>query len=270
MPTGWRENPAFEFMKSNKPTDVYSAFAEIYDLVMRDVDYDSWSRHILELAGRYRINVRKILELACGTGSMALRLAAQGYQVTGLDRSEEMLRWARAKCAAAGLEITFRQGEMEAFSRLPLERDFDLVICLYDSMNYLLTEEDLQRCFQEVNRHLRPAGGFIFDVTTEYNLLHNFAGFTFAENFEEASYIWENEYNLTQKICDSKVTIFLQRHGRFQKHIEVHSQRVYSTHLLSDLLRKTGFEVLGLYHNLTLKSVQDECERIHFVCRKVK
>jgi len=257
-------------MKTKKSSDVYSAFAEIYDLVMRDVDYDSWSRHVLDLAGRYRIEVHKILELACGTGSMALRLAAQGYQITGLDRSGDMLRWARAKTADAGLEIDFRQGDMEEFSLLPLERDFDLVICLYDSLNYLLTEQGVQRCFENVNRHLRPAGGFIFDVTTEYNLLHNFAGFTFAENFEESSYIWENEYNMVTKVCDSKVTLFLQRHGRFQKHIEVHSQRVYPTPFLTGLLRETGFEVLGTFHNLTFKPVQNECERIHFVCRKVE
>ncbi|HOL95890.1 MAG TPA: class I SAM-dependent methyltransferase [bacterium] len=256
-------------MKAKKQADVYSAFAEIYDLVMRDVDYDSWARHVLDLAARYGIQVHKILELACGTGSMALRLAAQGYRVTGLDRSEEMLRRAREKTTAANVEVPFCQGDMEEFSYLALGRDFDLVLCLYDSLNYLLTEEGIRRCFQEVNRHLRPAGGFIFDVTTEYNLLHNFSGFTFAENFEEASYIWENEYNLAQKICSSKVTIFLQRHGRFQKHIEVHAQRVYATRLLMDLLQETGFEVLGTFHNLTLNPVKDECERIHFVCRKL-
>lgn len=165
---------------------VYSAFAEIYDQVMRDVDYGSWARHILRLAQKFDIPTQKILELACGTGGHALQLARMGCDVVGVDRSSTMLRIAREKRDKAELHLDLRQGEMDSFSPLGLDRDFDLATCLYDSLNYILKEELIERCFREVYAHLRLGGGFIFDVTTEYNLLQNFSGYTFAENFENA------------------------------------------------------------------------------------
>lgn len=247
---------------------VYSAFAEIYDQVMRDVDYESWARHVLRLAERFDIEVHKVLELACGTGGHALRMARMGYDVTGVDRSAIMLRIAEEKQANAGVEVNWRQGDMDSLSPLGLDRDYDLVTCLYDSLNYLLEEEEIARCFREVHSHLRQGGGFIFDVTTEYNLLQNFSGYTFAENFEDASYIWENDYDLTTKICASKVTVFTHVNGQFKKHIEVHRQRVYPTSLILQFLRDAKFEVGGYFHDLTEKAVKRECERIHFVCKK--
>lgn len=247
---------------------VYSAFAEIYDQVMRDVDYDSWARHILRLAQRYGIPVRKILELACGTGGHALRLAQLGYEVTGVDRSLTMLRMAREKQANTTVQVDWRAGDMDSFSSIGLSPDYDLVTCLYDSLNYILEEDGIERCFREVHAHLRQGGGFIFDVTTEFNLLQNFAGYTFAENFENASYIWENEYDIVNKICASKVTVFTHTGGQYQKQVEVHRQRVYPTNLLLQFLNDAGFEMCGYFQDLTEKPVKRECERIHFVCKK--
>lgn len=247
---------------------VYSAFAEIYDQVMRDVDYGSWAQHIIRLTQRYDIQVRKILELACGSGGHALQLAQMGYEVTGVDRSTTMLRMAREKQDRAMTHVDWRQGDMDSFSSVGLKHDYDLVTCLYDSLNYILEESGIERCFAEVYKHLRPGGGFIFDVTTEFNLLQNFSGYTFAENFENASYIWENDYDIINKICASKVTVFTLSDGRYKKTVEVHRQKVYPTSLLLQMLSDVGFEVGGYFQDLTEKPVKRECERIHFVCKK--
>lgn len=247
---------------------VYSAFGEIYDEVMRDVDYDSWAQHVIGLANKFNIKIHKILELACGTGSLAMRLASLNFDVTGVDRSEMMLNLAKDKLADAGLWIPLHRGSMESIASLKLDRDFDLVTCLYDSLNYILDEEDVEHCFEGVYGLIRRGGGFIFDVTTEYNLLHNFCGFTFAENFDNASYIWENEYDIVNKICTSRVTVFKKKHNGYVKTIEDHAQKVYSIKFLTSLLKEAGFEVLGLFNDLTLKPPQDQCERVHFVCRK--
>ncbi|RJP24292.1 MAG: class I SAM-dependent methyltransferase [Candidatus Omnitrophota bacterium] len=254
----------------NKKIDssTYSAFADIYDQVMRDVDYDSWAQHVISLCKRYKIRIHKILELACGTGSLALKLVKDGYQVVGIDLSEQMLEQANGKFAAEGLAISLYRGKMESFSSLRLDHDFDLITCLYDSLNYLLEEEDVKNCFVEAFTHLRPGGAFIFDVTTEYNLLHNFAGYTFAENFDNASYIWENEYQIETKICFSKVSVFLNTHSHYRKYVEVHSQRIYTNARLMEMLREAGFDLLGTFHNITEEPVMSKCERIHFVCRK--
>ncbi|MDX9755124.1 MAG: class I SAM-dependent methyltransferase, partial [bacterium] len=144
---------------------VYNAFADIYDEVMRDVDYASWARHIINLADRFEIQVDKILELACGTGSLAIHLAQLDFAITGIDRSEAMLHHAKEKSRQEGVSIPFHAASMQSFSSVSLDQDFDLILCLYDSLNYLLNEEDIHATFQEVTTHLRPGGAFIFDVT---------------------------------------------------------------------------------------------------------
>ncbi len=257
-------------MKQTSKKDIYSAFALIYDMVMRDVDYDSWARHIMRLAKRFRLPRTKLLEIACGTGTLSIKMKQLGCDVTGVDLSNEMLTLAREKFREEGVEIPLYQASMDDLSSLDLEPGFDLVTCLYDSLNYLLSEEAVLRAFHDVYELLRPGGGYIFDVTTEYNLLHNFAGYTFAENFDDVSYIWENEYDIENKICSSKVSMFRLEDEIYQKYVEVHRQKVYDTAWLKQSLKAVGFEVEGAFYNMTDKPVKAKCERIHFVCKKPK
>lgn len=248
--------------------ELYSAFAEIYDQVMRDVDYVNWTSHILRLAKTHGVRPARILDLACGSGGIALELARRGYEVAGADQSERMLEIAREKAARENLETSFALAPMQDLSGAGLYTGHDLATCIYDSLNYILEEEGVRACFRETFKALRPGGLFIFDVTTEYNLIHNFAGFTFAENLDGASYIWENAYNLETRVCSSKVTVFLESGGRYEKHTEDHQQRVYATAWLTRELQNAGFDVLGLYHNMTREPVGEKCERVHFAARK--
>ena len=98
-------------MVKNSKRPVYSAFAEIYDEVMRDVDYEGWSEHVINLCNRFDIEVHKILDLACGTGSLAIRLARMGYQVTGVDQSRQMLQIARKKIEREHFTIPLQMGK---------------------------------------------------------------------------------------------------------------------------------------------------------------
>ncbi len=246
----------------------YKAFAKIYDRVMRDVDYISWTQHVENLCRKHKFDVKKILDLACGSGGHAFHLLRKGYNVVGVDASQDMIDEARRKMDVLDRRFPIFQGKMESFTQEGIDRDFDLVICLYDSLNYVLDEGGVQSCFREVHDHLRPGGAFIMDVTTEYNLLHNFAGYTFAENFDNYSYIWENEYNIETKLCSSKVTIFERSGERYEKVIEMHEQRVYPTPVLKEWLRQAGFEVLGTYHNTSEVPARPKAERIHFVARR--
>lgn len=256
-------------LSQSSQTDIYSAFAEIYDDVMRDVDYETWSHFIVNLCIHYGFEVNRILDVACGTGSLTRRLAEMGYEVTGIDQSPSMLKRARQYAKEEGLSIHFAEAMMEDFRPARLSKPFDLIVCLYDSVNYLMDAELVAQCFGEAHRHLRPNGAFIFDVTTEYNLLHNFSGYTFAENLDDVSYIWENDYDIINKVCKSKVTIFKPAKGRYDRFVEMHLQRVYPTGTLRRMLEEAGFAILGTYHNMTMKPVQPKSERIHFVCVKL-
>lgn len=247
---------------------MYEAFARIYDRVMRDVDYVAWAQHVENLCKRHRFKVKKILDLACGSGSHAFFFLRKEYQVVGIDGSHEMIAQAERKMAVLDRPFPIFHGKMESFAQEGVDRDFDLVICLYDSLNYILEEEKILACFHEVHAHLRPGGAFIFDVTTEYNLLQNFAGYTFAENFDNYSYIWENDYSIETKVCSSRVTVFERKGGWYEKFVEVHNQRVYPTSTLEAWLEETGFVLLGKYHNTAEAPVKPKAERIHFVARR--
>ena len=148
-------------MKDNKKEKLvyYTAFAAIYDRVMRDVDYHNWAEHVICLAKRYKLKGKKWLDLACGTGSTSLEMIPRGYEMTGIDFADEMLAIAAEKAGEEGYKLPLYQGRMEKFAREGLSTDFDMVICLYDSLNYLTEREDVKSCFREVNRHHSPGRG---------------------------------------------------------------------------------------------------------------
>ncbi len=246
----------------------YSAFSLIYDRVMRDVDYPNWCEHVIRLAKQFDFKGKRWLDLACGTASTSLELIPRGYEMTGVDFSPDMLAIGGQKAEEKGYRLPLLQGRMEAFEQEGLPQDFDVILCLYDSLNYLTEPEEVQQCFREVHKHLKPGGGFIFDVTTEYNLLHNFSGYTFAENFDDNSYIWENKYDIRRKFCQSTVTIFYQEDGAYRKAIEDHNQRVYTNDALIAWLEEAGFESLGQFEDVSLEPPEVKCERIHLVARK--
>jgi ubiquinone/menaquinone biosynthesis C-methylase UbiE len=249
------------------PQKSYTVFADIYDTVMRDVDYIGWAEYVLQLAHRFDFSTSSVMNLACGTANLEMQLAQHGiHHVEGLDGSRDMLSIARKKAKDNGLDIGFTLGQMQSFK---LSHQFPLILCLYDSINYLCEEDDVLATFQRVAEHLLPGGGFIFDVTTEYNILANFSDFTFAENFDDFSYIWENRYNLVTKVCVSDVTVFQKQKGsgEYRKTTERHSQKIYPQKIIRMLLDKAGFDILGDYSGMTMEKPTHKSERIHYACR---
>jgi len=245
---------------------MYERFATIYDRVMRGVDYDTWAEYLLNLAVQYEFDHSRLCDLACGTGSLALVLAEKGCQVLGVDLSAPMLEQARVKSKdyPEGT-LRWKQGNLTEFK---LGESFPLITCLYDSLNYLLSEAAVEACLKRVWGHLRPGGGFIFDVTTEYNIIANFADYTFAENLEDCSYIWENQYDIAKKVISSDVTLFYRDGDRFFKEVETHRQKIYPTQQIESMACAAGFEVLAAYDGFTLNPPGPKAERVHFVCRR--
>jgi len=152
----------------------YGRFADIYDRVMRTVDYPAWAEYVLNCCYRFDLPREPLLNVACGTASLELELWNRGVRdIFSIDGSADMLRVAKAKVSAKKLPITLRCARMEEFD---LGRRFGLATCLYDSVNYLASPDELLAACTCVYRHLAPGGGFIFDVTTEYNIVRHFAG----------------------------------------------------------------------------------------------
>lgn len=157
----------------------YTGFASVYDMFMDNVPYDEWTDYVVHLLNKYGVEKGLVLELGCGTGSMTERLSSKGYDMIGIDSSEDMLAIAREKSIENGNNILYLCQDMREFE---LYGTVAAVVSVCDSMNYILNEEDLLKVFRLVNNYLDPKGVFIFDLDTQYAYEEVIGDFTIAEN----------------------------------------------------------------------------------------
>jgi ubiquinone/menaquinone biosynthesis C-methylase UbiE len=244
----------------------YSKFAKAYDQMMSNVNYPRWTDYMENLFAHYKHNPKKVLDLACGTGSLTILMAQRGcYEMWGVDKTAEMLEIARYKAERLGLKIHFSQQNMKD---LTLDQKVDAVLCLYDSINYILTLEELVQVFKRVREVLADEGLFIFDVTTEHNIVKHFHMQTFAENQVDYSYIWKNVYSTYDKICRTHLTFFLKEGEYFQRHEELHLQKIFEVKEVKNALETAGFELLSSFDCYTFNKWHKFSDRINFTARK--
>ena len=139
----------------------YEDFARVYDIFQDNVDYEAWARYIREKLKKYGIEDGLVLDLGCGTGTMTELLAERGFDMIGVDMSEEMLLAASEKRVRSGHNILYLMQDMTEFELYGTVR---AVVSVCDSLNYLLEEEELLETFRLVNNYLDPGGIFIFDM----------------------------------------------------------------------------------------------------------
>lgn len=242
--------------------EAYSAFAAGYDRMMGDVDYDGWANYIdgfLKAAG-----ARTVLECACGTGSLTVRLARRGYAITGSDLSEDMLMVARQKALNVGLRLLpFVCQDMR---RIALHKPVDAIVCACDGVNYLL--DGAEDFFRAAHKALTPGGLLLFDVSSAYKLSTILGNNTFAATGADWAYIWENTYHPRLARVDMALTGFLKQgtgYARFQEH---HSQRSYTEEELRAALESCGFQDIQVYEAFTREAPSATVERLQFVARK--
>lgn len=247
-------------------TPPYEQFAYAYDRMMRNVNYIRWCGYIETLFEMYGCKPDHILDLACGTGSLTILLASKGYKMTGLDRAEGMLNIARSKAAEQNLTISLQQGDMITFR---LEQKFDAILCTYDSINYAIDENELSSMFDTVSEHLSPDGLFIFDVTTERNIVEHFHSKTFSENHQDYSYIWKNNYFYNSKMCRTFLTFFIREGELFRRYEEVHQQRIFEVQTVNRLLKDSGYKLLSAFDMYTFNKWHRSSDRINFTAQLV-
>lgn len=246
--------------------EAYRSFAQVYDLFMDNVDYDSWSSYLIGLLKRYGIDSGLVLELGCGTGNMTERLARAGYDMIGVDCSEDMLEIAQEKKLESGLDILYLEQDMREFELYGTVR---AVVSVCDSLNYILEEEELLQVFRLVNNYLDPGGIFLFDLNTVQKY-REIGESVIAENREESSFIWENDFDEESKINEYQLTIFL-REGKdrlYRKYEELHCQRGYSPEKIRALLEEAGLEFLDVFEAFTDRKPGEKSERIYFAARE--
>ena len=290
--------------------EAYTGFAQVYDTFMDDTPYEEWSRFLPALLQKHRgggqdsvssgtvpadgkgtgnnyaietdDNVIKenlhqeqntILDLGCGTGTLTQLLAAQGYDMIGIDNAQEMLQIAIDKRDSAGLDILYLLQDMRTFE---LYGTVGAVISVCDSVNYLLEEEEIVQTFRLVNNYLFPQGLFIFDFNTVYKYAQVIGDATIAENREECSFIWDNYYHEEEQINEYDLTVFVKEpadmeqadYALYRRFQETHYQRGYELEQMKDCLRRAGMVFVEAVDADTHEAVNDVSERIYVVARK--
>lgn len=245
---------------------VYKSFAQVYDLFMNNVPYEEWCRYLTGLLEEYGIPGGLLLELGCGTGSMTELLSQKGYDMIGVDNSEDMLEIAMDKRVDSGHDILYLLQDMREFELYGTVR---AIISICDSMNYILEEEDLLQVFRLVNNYLDPGGYFIFDLNTIYKY-EQIGESTIAENLEEASFIWDNFYDAKTQINEYELAIFIPEgeEGLYRKYEEFHEQRGYDPEVIRRLLEEAGMRFVAAYDAFTRNPVRPDSERIYVIARE--
>lgn len=245
--------------------EAYNEFAYIYDELMNDFDYEKWAGYINSIFKKYKKDPKNILEMACGTGNLTYHLAREGYRLTAFDLSEEMLAQAYKKLGRYK-NVELLNLDMIEFD---LNKKYDSVISICDSINYILEEEDLASSFENVYRHLEEDGIFIFDINSYYKLKNIIGNNTFINDQEETFYTWQNFYDDEVNICDFFLTFFVrEKDGKYSRFEEEHSEKAYKIKEIVRLLKEAGFKNIDYYEGFTFDGVVEKTQRINFVALK--
>lgn len=244
--------------------NIYSDFAYIYDSLMkRDIDYEKWADYIENIFDMYDVNPELVCDLACGTGNITIPLAKRGYDMTGVDISENMLNAARDK--AQDLNILFLN---QSIARLDLYGTMGAFICMIDGINYIIAPKLLEYTFKRMKTcFMDPGALFVFDISTRYKLKNVIGNNTFIHSDKNIFYTWQNRYIEKKNLSDMLLTFFVKRGSAYRRFEERHVQRAYTEDELKYMLKKAGFSEINTYHELTFEAPRPDSERIVFVCR---
>ena len=220
--------------------EAYTSFAQVYDTFMDNVPYEDWSDRIRTILRQYGITGGLALDLGCGTGKMTELLAEAGFDMIGVDNSEDMLELAMEKRLVSGHDILYLLQDMQEFE---LYGTVGAIVSVCDSINYITDEEELLEVFRLANNYLDPHGIFLFDFNTEYKYREILGDNTFAEEREECSFIWENYYDPEEEINEYELTLFVREEEDpelYRRYQETHFQKAYTLERIKRLLERAG------------------------------
>jgi len=237
----------------------YHGLASSYDGLMVDGSYRKRADWLEKLFRKSRIPVRNVLDLACGTGTIACLLAERGYQVIATDASEEMLTQAAMK--AAVLEENAPLFLLQSMPRLRLTEPVDAVVSTLDSLNYLTREKDIRETFCRVYRWLKPGGQFIFDVNTPYKL-RRMDGQMYMDETEDTYCVWRTFFSERTQCCTYQVDLFqLNEDDSWEREFEEHKERAWTEEQLRTYLEAAGFENIIIRGDMSLRPPKADEDR---------
>ncbi len=241
----------------------FSQIAPYYDTLMNHIDYPGWVEYIIKIFRALKKTPEVIIDVACGTGNAALLLAKSGFRVIGVDQSAGMLEIFKKK--AAGLDITFVCADMRGFT---VPQPADAAISLFDSINYLLTEDELEQCFRTVHQNLKPGGLFVFDMNTIFGLSTHWGNSITLREVGNIYSIWKNTYDYKDNISTLHLTLFVKNKQSYERMDELHRERGYPAPVIEKRLKRAGFAKTHFYQHLFFTPPSSHTARMMIVAER--
>ena len=241
----------------------YEAFADVYDALMDDVDYDAWADYYMDLLNRAGVMPRTLCDCACGTGSLTVRFAGRGIRVTGVDISGDMLAKAQQKARRFGVQAMFVRQDM---CTLELPRPSDALVCGCDGVNYLLSDEQLNAFFSCARASIKPGGALAFDVSSPHKLRYTLGNGFYGEDREDVTYLWSNRYDEPTRTVTMDLTFFVRKEkDLYRRFDELHVQKAHEPEAIEALLRANGFVDIRMFGDQTFCEPEPDAARIFFL-----
>ena len=244
--------------------NAYHALASSYDRLTADVDYEAIVAFYHQILEKENIRPRSAIDLACGTGSVALLLAQKYERVIGVDMSEEMLTVAIQRAVEQG---KWPQFICQRLQELALPRAVDLAVCALDGLDYILRPADCKEAIRRVYKALNPGGIFIFDVNTPEKL-RAMDGQVFLDEDDDVYCVWRGEFDEETNICSYGMDLFQREGENWYRSFEEHKEYAYSVEQLTDYLKAAGFTHIRVYADGKLEAPRPGEQRIYFSARK--
>lgn len=243
----------------------YSRFAEYYDILTKNIHYKDRAAYFNSLVEKFGGVKGILLDLACGTGSLSEELSKLGYDVIGVDGSQEMLTVALDKKLDSGLQIQYLHQNM---TKLDMFGTIDITVCALDSLNHLPNLEAVTAAVERVSLFTNPGGLFIFDVNTPYKHEKTLANNTFVYDTNEVYCVWQNTYYKENNRVKIDLDFFEKRGELYSRSEESFSEIAFPIEQLDEILEGAGFSVEAHYDYDTLNPPKKQSDKVIFVCKK--
>ncbi|SOC36355.1 class I SAM-dependent DNA methyltransferase [Ureibacillus acetophenoni] len=239
----------------------YVKFAEVYDVLMQDVPYNEYINWVKKYAPSEEYPL--LLDVGCGTGTLTSKFHQEGYDVSGIDLSEEMLAIANDRAMKEGISIPFFQMSMDEIDGF---QNYDVITIPIDSINYLQDEHSVQETFKRIYESLRKGGQLFFDVHSLYKMNEIFMESPFTYDDGNILYVWHTEEGEDEHSVYHQMTFFVKESNteKFVRFDEEHYQRTFPIDFYKEWLYQSGFSKVEIYADFTDEDPDFESERIFF------
>lgn len=244
--------------------NAYHDLAFSYDRLTNDVDYEAIVAFYHQILEKENVRPRSAVDLACGTGSVALLLAREYDRVIGVDMSEEMLTMAFQRAVEQDVQPLFVCQQLQ---QLHLSTAVDMAVCALDGLDYILDPADCKEAIRRVYKALNPGGIFIFDVNTPEKL-RAMDGQVFLDEDDDVYCVWRGEFDEETNICFYGMDLFQRKDDVWHRSFEEHQEYAYTTQQLTEYLKSAGFTHIRVYADGKLEDPREGEQRVYFSARK--